>query len=226
MRYIVTLLLVVLFVSCKGGRCLENDFKESFSIDGEYHPVDPDGWVASKPYFQIAGNGYVYYQAGLGNPPPIKGTITKLANSSYLFNSEYQDSKLNYEKYQSRIDVDSVAIDFRFYSGMDMEYSDWSFILKNGEVVPFSDRTDMSKTISLPLAFVNQIEWIYSRYFRSWKLNDYISVFEGGCHYNILLMDDDNYFVMKNAKVRIVNDTLFWYMEHIDDTIEAMYIKK
>lgn len=220
------LLLVMLFVSCEGSRYIENDFKEKFSIDGEYHIDSPGGLVTAKPYFQIVRNEYVYYQAGLGSPPPIKGTIKKLADNSYLFNSEYQNSKLNYEKQQSRIDVDSVAIDFRFYSGMDMEYSDWSFILKNGEIVPFLDRIDMSKTICLPLTFANQIEWIYSRHFRSWKLNDYISVFEGGCQYNILLMDDDYYFVMKNEKIKIINDTLLWYMELIDDTIEATYIKK
>lgn len=224
MRFLMPLLLVILFVSCKGSRGIENDFKEGFSIDGEYHLVLPGRFVTSKPYFQIARNGYVYYQAGIGTPP-IKGTITKLADNNYLFNSEYQNSKLNYEKHPARTDADSVTIDFWFYSGMVMEYSDWAFILKNGEIVPFYDRADTSKTISLPLTFANQIEWIYGKYGRSWKLNDYISVFEGGCQYNILLMDDDYYLVMKNEKIEIRNDTLLWHMELIDDTIEATYIK-
>lgn len=222
MRYIMPLLLVMLFVSCEGSRYVENDFKEMLSMDGEYH-IDLPGGL---PYFQIMGNEYVYYQAGLGSPPPIKGTIKKKADNSYLFNSEYQNSKLNYEKQQSRTDIDSVAIVFRFYSGVNMEYSDWSFILKNGESVPFFARTDMSNTICLPITIANQIEYIYSRYFGPWKLNDYIAVFEGGSQYNILLMDEDNYLVMKNEKIQIMNDTLLWHIELIDDTIEARYIKK
>lgn len=67
------LLLVMLFVSCEGSRYIENDFKEMLSMDGEYH-IDLPGGL---PYFQIMGNEYVYYQAGLGSPPPIKGTIKK-----------------------------------------------------------------------------------------------------------------------------------------------------
>lgn len=226
MRYIMPLLLVMLFVSCEGCRYIENDFKERFSIDGEYHIDSSIGLVTAKPYFQIMGNEYVYYQAGLGSPPPIKGTIKKMADNSYLFNSEYQNSKLNYEKQQSRTDIDSVAIVFRFYSGVNMEYSDWSFILKNGESVPFFDRVDMSNTIYLPVTFASQIEYIYSKHFRPWKLNDYIAVFEGGCQYNILLMDEDYYLVMKNEKIQIMNDTLLWHMELIDDTTEVRYIKK
>lgn len=221
MRYLVPILLVLLFVSCKGIQYMENNNKKLPSIDGEYHIAQTRDQSPTLPYFHIVGDRYIFYQSGLGAPPPIKGTIAKLSDNCYLFNSEYQDPKLNYEKGKIKMSADSVGINIHFYSGSDILDVEWLAILKNGEVVPFVVQDEVSNPICWSYALANQIEYLYSRYYGSWKLSDYISEFEGGYHYNIVLMDVD-YFVMKNEKIKIVGDTLIWQMESIG---QAMYIK-
>lgn len=225
MRNILPILLVLLFTSCKVTQGMKNESNEEFSIDGEYRlvPLRYTGFEL-EDWFYIEGNDYIFYRWGPGYLPPIKGTITKLEDNNYLFNSEYQDSRLNYKKNKVGVASDSVVIDIRFLSGSDILDSDCLAILKNGETVPFPN----SNPICLSCTFANQIMGFYNNH-GSWDLSACVSKFEGGYQYNIILMDE-RYYVMKNEKIKIINDSLVWPFEFVEDSIvsifEHVYIRK
>lgn len=248
-KLVTIILLSLLFVSCNNIQNIGNTMTKSTSIDGEYYMPNAKGVVGrsgQRPYFLISKGYFLYYPAGdVGDPArPIKGNMMKLADDCYLFNSEFQNSRFNYERKKIEDVSDSVIIDIRFFSGLPMSDSHLSVILRNRDTIPVADLIDRkqkirldgrgttsimdSNTVLQPIrvscAFANQIEWLCHEFFLWWKVDDFIPKFECGNRYSITLMDEE-YFVIKNEKIKITDDTLFRKVIFERDTFDAPYVR-
>ena len=221
MKYFIILLAGLVFVSCNGVRMSQKNIDKNPNMDGEYHTFNPKGGIAPVPYFVIKNGEYCYYPAGL-DTTPFYGRITELPNNHYLFNSQFQNAKFNYEKKAAGIS-DSVILNIKIFAGLDTLGSPLMALLENGDSIPLFYTGDRMHPIRVSSLLANQITCIYSDYYGYWKVQN-ITEFESGNQYDIFLLDG-NYFVMTNEKFRLLNDTLYWVMTMGNDIIEVPFFK-